>query len=286
MQTMEKQKYLGKLGINLKVNSMLINVGVELKNKLYMLSIILCIASILVLVGTEPAQSIYAGVSPGMIFEYNISSHWSSTDPTMEIPSEIALVNQTSYIEVIISEVFDTYVTTTNICYYNDNTKGVVDRGVIELDTGEVTAGYANEGDSFAAIIGANLNVGDIIHPNGDDGLKILDTTTRTYKNGDRVLNHVRIDYNEAENGFRGARDLYFDKETGILVEQNDWTEITTMYDISVTQITWKLRSVSGVNDWVILQEIATSTIIAIAIIAVIAIIVVIVLFVMRSKKK
>jgi len=238
-----------------------------------------------VLGGIVQAQVISSGVSQGMTFEYHTFSNWTSSNPDAEIPVEMSIVNQTSYFQVMISEVFDTVITTTNICYYDDGGSGVVDRGIIDLETGEVTFGYANEGDSFAAIIGANLNVGDVIHPNGDDGLKILDATTRTYKSGDRVVNHVRMAYDEIENGYRWARDVYFDKETGILVEQKDWAEVSTMYSVSVSQITWELRSVSGVSGWMISEEKSITTIEAIAIGIIIVLIVVAAFFVIRNKK-
>jgi hypothetical protein len=224
-------------------------IGVKLKNKLLTVNVILCIASI-VLVGTVSAQSISPGVRPGMVFDYHISSYWTSADLYASIPSDLTIVNQTSHVEIRISEVNNTHVTTANICYYKDGSN-TLDRGIINLYTGEVTNVFTTESYGFAAIIGANLNKGDRIHPNGEDTLTILETTTRNYESGSRTVNRVRIVSNDPESDYVGTRDLYFDKETGVLVEQIDRTETTT-YPITTTQITWKINSVSNIDNWVI----------------------------------
>jgi len=245
-----------------------------------------------VLAGTVQSQSIYSGVSSGMVFDYKLSSYWSSDDPNVSSPAELAIINQISHIEVRISDVNDTHIFTTNICYYNNDKSNTIDRGIINFYTGEVSGVYSsdgyiytNEGYGFAAIIGADLNVGDVIHPNGTDGLKILDATTRAYENGDRLLNHVCIVDDDLGGDYVWTRDLYFDKETGVLVEQLDRTESTTT-PASVAQVTWKLSSVSGVDNWVIPREVSNKNTIMIAIIVtVMAIIVVIALRIMRNKK-
>jgi len=211
--------------------------------------IILCIVS-LAFIGTVQAQTITPGVRPGMVFDYHLSSNWSSSDPYDSVPQDLVIVNQTSHVEIRISEVNSTHVTTANICYFHDGTS-TLDRGAINLYTGEVTNLQASGSYGFAAIIGANLNVGARIHPNGDDTLTILDTATRNYESGARTTNHVRITDNNQESGYIGTRDLYFDKETGILVEQVDKTETTTTPS-SVVKITWKLDSVIGADNWVV----------------------------------
>ncbi len=215
--------------------------GVKLNNKLLAVGIILCIAS-LAFVGTVQAQTITPGVSPGMDFDYHVTSYWSSTDSYASIPQDLIEVNQTTHVEVRIGEVNETTVLTT-APYYFKNESAYLDRGYINL--------YTGEGQGFVAVIGANLNVGDTIHPSGTDGLTILDVTTRNYESGARETNHVRIqDINETA-GYKATRDLYFDKATGILVEQVDRTETTTD-PIEVSQITWKLDSTTNIEGWVV----------------------------------
>ncbi len=214
--------------------------GVKLNNRLLAVGLILFIAS-LAFVGTVQAQTITPGVSPGMVFDYHVSSYWTSSDSYASIPQDLNEVNQTSHVEVRIGEVNETTVLTT-APYYFYNGSAYLDRGYVNLFTGE--------GQGFVAIIGANLNVGDTIHPNGADGLTILDSSTRNYESGSRQTNHVRIVDNNETAGYTATRDLYFDKATGILVEQVDRTEINDPQ--SVSQITWKIDSALNVQDWVI----------------------------------
>jgi hypothetical protein len=217
-----------------------LTVGVKLGNRvLLVVSAILCVI-LLVFAGFSQAQPIASGVKGGMSFFYYISSYWSSSDTYASIPVNFLVINQTAFVEIRIGVVNATDVETNTMCYYND--------GEVDFEKGNINL-YTGVSSGFAGIIGANLNVGDRIHPDGGDTLTILDTTTRNYESGARVTNHVRIVDNNPEEGYRGTRDLYFDKETGVLVEQVDQVE-TTVAPITVTRLTWKIASVSSVAGW------------------------------------
>jgi hypothetical protein len=228
------------LGITLKVNLAFESLGVKLNNRLFAVSALLCILS-LTFVGASLAQPVASGVKGGMAFDYYVSSYWSSSDPSYSAPADLVVANQTACIEIRIGAVNATDVETITIAYYNDGTTDF-ERGNINL--------YTGMGSGFVGVIGANLNVGDRIHPDGEDSLTVLDTTMRTYESGARATNHVRIvDDNPLEGGYRATRDLYFDKATGILVEQVDQVE-TTLTPLTVTRFTWKIASVVNVDGW------------------------------------
>jgi hypothetical protein len=211
-----------------------------LNSRLFAVSALLCILA-LAFAGVSQAQPIVSGVRGGMAFNYYISSYWSSSDSSYSsIPADLVVANQTVCIEIRISSVNTTGVETVTIGYYDDGTTDF-ERGSINL--------YTGVGSGFVGVIGANLNVGDRIHPDGEDTLTILDTTTRTYESGARATNHVRITDDNLEDGYRATRDLYFDRATGILVEQIDQVE-TTMAPITVTRLTWKIVSVVNVENW------------------------------------
>jgi hypothetical protein len=214
-------------------------VGVKLGNRLLSVSAILCVM-FLMFAGFSQAQPIVSGVNGGMSCFYHVSSYWSSSDSSASIPEDFFVVNQTSCIEIRIGTTNATSVETSTMCYYYDGTVDF-DRGGINLHTGV--------GFGFVGVIGANLKVGDRIHPDGEDTLTVLDTVTRNYASGARATNHVRIVDNNQTGGYRGTRDLYFDKETGILVEQVDQVE-TTEAPITITRLTWKIASVSSVDGW------------------------------------
>jgi hypothetical protein len=239
--------------------------------KQFALSTILCIALLsFISVGFVQAQTITPGVKSGMAFEYTLSSYWSSSEPAYTAPQDLLTYNYTSYVEVRVSTVNSTHVTTAVPWYFEDGTS-YLERGEVNLFTGG--------GHDFVAIIAANLKVGDLIHPNGGDGLRVLDTTTRNYGSNSRETNHVRITSENSTAGYKGTRDLYFDKATGILVEQKDTTEYTT-HPVSTSKVTWKLTAVSGVDDWTITNSTRTLQVIlavvAVAVIAIIAVSVVV----------
>ncbi len=212
--------------------------GVNLKNRLLVIGLILCITS-LALFGTVNAQTITPGVSPGMVFDYHVSSYWVPSDAYDSMPQDLVELNQTSHIEVRISTVNETNVSL-SIPYYFKNDTAFMSKGNVNLLTGEYYG--------FAAIIGANLNVGNRIHPNGADSLTILDAATRNYESGPRETNHLQI--TESNTSYTGTRDLYFDKATGMLVEQVDQTAQTG--SSGVTRITWKLDSTFNIEGWVV----------------------------------
>jgi hypothetical protein len=208
-----------------------------------------------------------------MSFEYELSSHWSSSESTYyTAPQELLVFNYTTHVEVRISEVNSTHVKTANPRYFKDGTS-VLERGEVNL--------YTGDGHDFVAIIAANLKVGDLIHPNGNDGLRVLDTAKRSYGSSSRETNHVRIISEDSSIGYKGTRDLYFDKETGILVEQKDITEYTK-YPNSISQVTWKLTGVTGIDNWTISKTTQTLQII----LAIIAIVVIAFAIIIVYKKK
>jgi hypothetical protein len=215
--------------------------GVKLKYRLFAVCLILGIAS-LSLVGNVQAQTITPGVSAGNVFDYHISSYWSTSDSYESIPQNLQEVNQTSHVEIRISDVNTTNVATFSAYYYYNDTY-VAGRGNVNLLDG------TTYGD-FVAIIGANLNKGDLIHPDGSDGLEVLDTSNRNYESGTRETNHVQIVDNNETAGYVTTIDWYFDKSTGMLVEMIERTEATN--PTTVYQVTWEIDSALNVDDWVV----------------------------------
>ncbi len=211
--------------------------GVKLNNRLLAAGLIFCIAA-LTFVGAAKGQTIVPGLSAGNNFDYHVYSYWSSSDSYASIPADLLELNQTLHVEVRIHNVNATNVETF-VPYYFANGTAIPQIGSVNLFTGE---GYG-----FVAIIGANLNVGDRIHPNGNDTLTVLETVNRNYESGSRPTNHVVI--SETTSEYTATRNLYFDQATGILVEQVDRQD--TNNPASTTIVTWKINS-SSVEGWVI----------------------------------
>jgi hypothetical protein len=189
--------------------------------------------------GRTWAQVLTSGVNVGNTFIYGVTAFWSSNDPYASIPSDLLDINKTESCEVRITNVTDANVTTFVALYFKNGTADA-DRGLVDLDTG-VSYG------SFVAIIAANLNANDRIHPLGEDTITINETVIKSYESGNRETNRIVIEYTNATTGATGRVDRYFDKATGILVESYE-TE-TTSDPETTTIVTWKIKES---NVWVI----------------------------------
>jgi hypothetical protein len=181
-----------------------------MNKRLIAVTFLFCLVSFMV-VGTARGQTVTPGVNPGDGYVYISYSHWTSSDPYSSIPQDLLAVNQTSSFEVRISDANDTDVTTFTAIYYYDGTADAK-RGDTNVQTGATTDG------GFAAIIGANLTAGDLIHPLGADGITINQTGSM---NG-RSTNQIYISYYDETTGNTSSVDRYFDMQTGMLVQETD----------------------------------------------------------------
>lgn len=206
--------------------------GVKLNNRLLTAGLIVIIAT-LTIIGTAKGQTIVPGLIAGDNFDYHITSYWTTSDSYASIPSGLSDINQTLHVEVRISTVNASNIDTFSAYYYS-NGSAFSGRGNVNLLNG------TSYGD-FVAIIGANLNAGDKIHPDGTDALTIKETVNRNYESGSRPTNHISVSVRNDTDGYTATRDQYFDQATGILVEETSRTD--TDNPSSTTIITWKINS-------------------------------------------
>lgn len=179
-----------------------------MKKGLIVLTMLLCLAAFAVtVVGNVRAQtSVTPGVHQGDNFFWTTYSNWISSNPYDSIPTDLQSVNQTISIELRVGEVNDSYVNTFTATYY-PNQQASGERGTVNVNTGEVTDG------GFVALIGANLNTGEIIHPQGSDGIYINQTTSW----GGRPAVEIYISVHNATSGYTSSDDRIFDQATGII---------------------------------------------------------------------
>jgi hypothetical protein len=196
-----------------------------MRKGLIVLTLLLCLAAFAVtLTGNVRAQSsVTPGVHIGDDYFYVIHSNWVSSNAYDSIPTQLQTDNQTVSMEVRISDVNDSFVTTFAATYYSN--KGPdAGRGTVNVNTGEITD------SGYAAIIGGNLNAHQYIHPQTSDGLYINQTVTMN----NRPTNEIyRTAYN-ATDGYQSSDDQFFDQATGILVKE----VVTTSDDGSVSGYT------------------------------------------------
>jgi hypothetical protein len=164
-------------------------------------------------VATASAQTRAPGVSQGNTFVYKQQYFWNSSDPNADIPSNLLEKNNTELH-------FNVTATVSSRIYYEITEAG---EGWIDVQTGE----NGNPGIYPLAPIfcGANLTVNDSMALANFQYMPIAETENMTYLFGARQTNRVNLDTNNLRDlgwipeDYSGNGYLYFDKNTGVLVE-------------------------------------------------------------------
>jgi hypothetical protein len=171
------------------------------------------------------------GVSQGDVFEYDMVSHWNSLS-TDTVPAELLELNQTERIIVTVTEVSGSRISTQVTTRYRNGTE-INSDGFCDIETGELL-----EGPPF---IGADLGKNDLVNPSASEPWYINETVTRTYKDGPRETNHLRLEHIEDSDTvgeFTQIYDYYFDKSTGVLVEYTSEFSYTGLTSITRSKLT------------------------------------------------
>ncbi len=182
-----------------------------MNKQLIVITLLFCLASLMVIQAARAQPTLLPGVVPGEEFTYLTSSYWTSANAYTSIPQDALSANQTQSIEVIISDANDTYITTFTATYYYSGMPSAY-RGSVDIQTGGTV------GSPWPAVIAANLTAGDLIHPLGSDEITINQTLTM---NG-RVTNQIYFNIYNATNGITTSVNRYFDQQTGMLVKEVD----------------------------------------------------------------
>jgi hypothetical protein len=192
------------------------------------------------------AQDIVAGVKPGDVFTYDVTGSYPANDPTLDIPPAVISAHATDHFTVLIDAVTDSVpgpeVGYTVFWHFNNGSAPRNESGIVNLET------TANTG-TFWAIVSANLNTTQRIHPHFGPDLSVFNETIRyTYSNYTRDTNRLQLEF-AYQNNVTGATyteqtDTYFDKQTGMLVQLNDVSNYQN--PAFTTTITWKLRETNA----------------------------------------
>lgn len=169
------------------------------------------------LIGKGFAQIRVPGVESGDYFTYNLTSHWSSEDANATVPDEMKELSNLLWINFSVSGVRGANVTAIDTYHFvNGSERNFL--VVQNVETGESL--YMN---AFQSVVGSNLKVDDLLHPRGNDSLRINQTVTRSYASGSRQTNVITVyeTIEDENNSTIGNQNItyYFDKVTGMLVE-------------------------------------------------------------------
>ncbi len=188
------------------------------------------------LVGQILAQTRVPGVKEGDYFTYTLASHWSSDDPNATVPTTLLDINNTLWYKFAVSGVSGPNVTATDTWHFVNGTEQnfLVSQNVETGDTYFMNA--------FQTVVGANLSVGDLLHPLGSDMITINQTITRNYASGARDTNLVILSFTNSTTGTENVT-FSFDKATGMMVELQDNSEYIN--PIESSSVSWTLKETS-----------------------------------------
>ena len=195
----------------------------------------LAIALIAILIAASAAAVYFAslpkpitvGVKAGDTFTYHIQGISVLGVNVTSIPDEdFERYNNTEYLKVSVVDVQNKTVTLTTEWKFKNGTS-LTDDQTINLANGDKTNQYG-----FWSLYCANLTVGDLLRPEGFDGMTVNMTDTRTYSGGDRPTNFFSVD-NEFTDVTDPTYSTYryeyvgvdFDQRTGMMVSMQNWQE-------------------------------------------------------------
>ena len=174
------------------------------------------------------AQTRTPGVSVGDTFKYTYTLNSNLGNSQNILPSFFQALMQEAqsfdWAQVTVTSVSGNEVTAKMVFQFKNGTQQT-STGVTDVATGE--------GNLTTFLIASNLGVNDQIYQDGATGT-INETTTRTYPQGSRQVNHQSIinNYNVSQEELSGfnftgplqqsnTQDTYWDKQTGSLVEMS-----------------------------------------------------------------
>ena len=162
------------------------------------------------------------GVSEGNIFKYDMVFYWSSTNPTATTPTSWVNANATEYYHATIKLVTGTTVTIDTLWRFLNGT---------ETTNTELTDVAIGAGGSIL-VYATNLAAGMQLYPSSTSITDRIDETiTRSYPQGARETNHIEENKTNVENQVYSYINLYFDKQTGVMVEVYTEDVYTSMPD-------------------------------------------------------
>ena len=204
------------------------------------------------MVVTSSAQPRTAGVTAGNWFKYGtMGVSWTSNDPSATFPPSgyefLEEMNETEWLLMSVLDVSGTNVTCQGTMHYKNGTEEPYG-GYVDVDTGT--------GNMTFMAISANLNANDTLYTSGSySSLTINETIMRTYPDSIREANHLNMTYeysytiNETEYYYYYAMNFYWDRATGIYVEEY-WEGINQAGEYLTT---WSaFAEITESNVWVV----------------------------------
>jgi hypothetical protein len=200
-------------------------------------------AFILTLLVASTAASVFAqpqavpGVYVGDTFTYQSIYYWNSTNPNDVVPAYLAAQNE-STLQVTVQQVAGSTAVVEEVFTYKNGSQ------VSTTETDEVNSGITGT----VLLYAANLTAGSLLFPGSELPYVINGTSFRDFAGEARQVNHIEVNNTGGEDTAYSYMDLYFDKQTGVLIEYY----LTKVYTELPTQTTTQHLVLQDSNVWTI----------------------------------
>jgi hypothetical protein len=219
-------------------------IGMNRKLTVVILTLVLIVFS---LIGQTFAQNRKIGVNVGDNFVYNITALWSSNNASAVIPPYLVETNKTVAINVTVSAIQNPNVNATVTWSYTNGTD-LTSLVTLDVVSGAVFSQAPNS-PVFQGFYVANLFVGELLRPTGNNSFIINQVMTGNYASGLRDTNVAALTFPIANaSGVAVGTEtqtFYIDKATGALVQFEDHTELPDQGAL----VTWLLKET---NVWAV----------------------------------
>ena len=178
----------------------------------------------------------------GDTFTYNLEGSTVVGSSDVVIPSEFMQYNNTNYYQVTVTGINGTQVSLETLWEFNNGTQ-TESAQIIDLSSGRFA-----DSNGFSYLYLSNLNVSDLLYPQGTEKLVVNSTSTQKFVNSSRVTNCWSEEdqyVDTTDTSGNTIRDdfitVYFDKQTGIL---DNLTRVEFFTNPQIELITtWQLTS-------------------------------------------
>lgn len=210
-----------------------------MNKKIVASSAIILLLLVFPIVGSVFAQTqALPGVSVGDNFTYDSTSSWNSTNPADVVPAYIIAQNQ-SVLQITVQQVTSSTVMLEQVWTYKNGTQQNSSLTV------EVNSGITGS----LLLYAANLSAGGLLFPGSTDLPYVINSTVfRSYSGSFRETNHIEVNNTGAEGEVYSYLNLYFDKQTGSLVEYY----LTTVYTATPNQTITQHLMIKDTSAWAI----------------------------------
>jgi hypothetical protein len=187
--------------------------------------VMLCVLTILALASTVSAQDIPVGISKGDSFTYDSSYLWSSTNQSESVPDDALEANLTSQIQIVVTSISGSLINASKTYHYRNGSTETID-GYADVSSGD------NEEVGAFFFVSSNLSVGDMVYPSGLYADVINQTSEQNVAGAQREVlldsSTFHFEYGSPNSQVLDSQIYYyFDRLTGVCVEQREQTTVT-----------------------------------------------------------